>query len=396
MNKTNAAAQAEYLSSASHSFDYSLAADVVEAARAAAGDVDLIGRFPKEAFAGLRTHGLLGALVPQSSGGPGLSLRDAAIHCQSLAAACGSAGMILAMHHIQVASIVRHAAGSRWHSDFLRRMNEQQLLLASSTSEVGTGGSLRTSICAIEASGDRFSVQKQASAISYGAEADAILVTTRAQASAPPSDQVLTVLERSGFTLQKTASWDAMGMRGTGSEGYVLKAEGAVAQTIPATFAEISEATMVPVSHILWASVWTGIATDAVLRARGALRRRRLKEDASSDALRLGEAVELLQLAEARLQTALDRFDWANPQAASFARAASSNALKTSVSEACLSVAQQAMSICGFAGYARDGEFSVARHVRDLHSAPLMISNGRMRDAAAQLLLAQRPELGIK
>ncbi|MEO6379346.1 MAG: acyl-CoA dehydrogenase family protein [Caulobacteraceae bacterium] len=390
------ATHANYSSSSPQpGFDYSLTAEVLEQARAAAPDVDLAGRFPTEAFAGLRAHGLLSVLVPTSSGGPGLSLREAAIHCQSLAAACGSAGMVLAMHHIQVASIVRHAPGAPWHSQFLKRMHDQQLLLASSTSEVGTGGSLRTSVCSIETSGSRFSVEKQATAISYGADADVILVTTRAEPSAPPSDQVLTVLERSAFELQKTASWDAMGMRGTGSEGYLLKAEGDVAQTIPAPFAEIADVTMVPVSHILWASVWTGIAGDAVMRARDALKKRHTK-DLSSDVLRLGQAVELLQMAEARVQISIDRFDWSNPQPSSFARAASSNALKASVSEACLTVAQQAMSICGFPGYARDGAASVARHVRDLHSAPLMISNGRMRDAAAHLLLAQRPELGLK
>jgi len=61
--------------------------------------------------------------------------------------------------------------------------------------------------------------------------------------------------------------------------------------------------------------------------------------------------------------------------------AAYDNGLKTAVSETCLHVAREALTVCGFAGYARTGDFSVSRHVRDLTSAPLMIGNSRMREA---------------
>jgi acyl-CoA dehydrogenase len=46
--------------------------------------------------------------------------------------------------------------------------------------------------------------------------------------------------------------------------------------------------------------------------------------------------------------------------------------------------------ICGMAGYKNDTEFSVGRHLRDLLSAPLMISNDRIELNTANLLLAQR------
>ncbi|PTS88577.1 acyl-CoA dehydrogenase [Caulobacter sp. HMWF009] len=370
-----------------------LSPQVLEAARTAAASVDSEGRFPVEAFEALRAHGALGVLADPAE----TSLARVAADCYALAGACSSAGMILAMHHIQVACLARHAAGAPWHDAFLRRIIDQQLLLASSTSEVGIGGNLRSSLCAVVSGGGRFSVVKQASAISYAADADVILVTARAHPEASAGDQSLVVLEGDDFQLEAGEAWDAMGMRGTGSGAFVLTGAGETAQVVPVPFGEIAGTTMAPVSHILWGAVWTGIAADAVARARACVRSRRKagSTELPAGALRLAEAVEKLQMAEARVRTAIAAFDWKTVRSPDFAEVAADNNLKTSVGETCLEVAQIALSICGFAGYARQGPYSVARHVRDLHSAPIMIANERMREGAAQLLLAQKPRLGL-
>ena len=370
---------------------------VLSIARDAAADVDQHGRFPAETFWALRDFGMLGAFVPRSCGGQEASLARVASDCQALGAACSSSGMILAMHHIQVACLARHALGTPWHTAFLRRVAQRQLLLASSTSEAEIGGAMRTSSCAIVRARTRFGVTKRASAISYAANADAILVTARAHEEAASGDQVLAVLEHDGYTLEPQSRWDAMGMRGTGTGAFILTGNGKIDQILATPFADIAACTMVPVSHILWSAVWTGIAGDAVARARAFLRKKPPAADGSlpPGALQLAEAVERLQLAEARIKNAIAAFDWQTPSPPSFAAAAADNALKTSISEVCLSVVAQAMAVCGFAGYARQGPFSVSRHLRDLHSAPLMIANSRMRESAARLLLAQKPLLGL-
>jgi acyl-CoA dehydrogenase len=36
------------------------------------------------------------------------------------------------------------------------------------------------------------------------------------------------------------------------------------------------------------------------------------------------------------------------------------------------------MQACGLSGYRNDGEFSVGRHLRDILSSPIMISNDRI------------------
>ncbi len=370
---------------------------VLRAALSGAERTDAESRFPEEVFAELRAHGLLGALVPAALGGRGESIGRVAAQCQALAGACASSAMILAMHHIEVACIGRHGGGAERPTDFLRRVAAEQLLIASATSEEGVGGSLRTSRCAVAREGDRFSLVKQASAVSYGRHADAILITARAHPEANESDQVMAILEPGGFALENRGVWDAMGMRGTVTEPCTVTGSGHADQILPVPFGEIAARTMTPISHILWSAVWTGIAGDAVARARAYLRR---AHGADTDgpppgALLLAEAIETLQLAEARLREAIRGFEAADGQTPGFAEAAAYNGLKTSVAEACLAVAQKALTVCGFAGYSRGGPFSVERRVRDLNSAPLMIANGRMREASAWLLLTQAPQLGL-
>jgi acyl-CoA dehydrogenase len=374
---------------------------IVAVARAQAESVDTEGRFPAETIAAMREGGLLGALVPMALGGPGRSMTQMAAACYAIGQACASSAMVLAMHHIQLACLVDHATESAWHRAFLGRVVQEGLLLASVTSEAGVGGSMRTSLCAVQQGDapDQFRLEKRATAISYGAYADALLVTARTRPDADASDQVLVVVPKAGADLQRTGGWNAMGMRGTCSEAFHLQATGAMDQVLPVPFARIATETMVPVSHLLWASLWAGIAADAVARARSFLRQSMRKQAGGAlppGASRLVGAVERLQMVEARINTTLAHYATAAPaEKESFAAAAAMNMLKTGASEVCLEVVQEALLVCGFSGYSNTGPFSLSRHLRDLNSARLMINNDRIRDNTARLLLLQSPMLGV-
>jgi len=155
-------------------------AGVVSIAREHAAQVDTEGVLPEAALAAMRAAGLLGAMVPRAMGGHGLPPSRIAALAAELGAACSSSGMIFAMHQIQVACLIGHATPASWHRQFLTRVASDGLLLASVTSEVGTGGKMRASRCAVESAGDgRLRVSKNATAISYGAYADAFLITAR-------------------------------------------------------------------------------------------------------------------------------------------------------------------------------------------------------------------------
>ena len=51
--------------------------------------------------------------------------------------------MVFAMHHIQLLTIVRHLDADSWFESYLHRQVAEGRLIASVTSEVGTGGELR-------------------------------------------------------------------------------------------------------------------------------------------------------------------------------------------------------------------------------------------------------------
>src|SRR4051794_1714528 len=207
-----------------------------EVAAKHAGDVDARARFPAETVAALKQERLLGVMVPALLGGEGASLAEIADLCAILAQACGSSGMIFAMHQIKLMSLISHGLASEWHRAFAREIAARQLLIASSTTEAGIGGDLRNSICAVETSGSRFRLVKDAPVISYGAHADTILVTARKGPDAASSDQVLVCVRKSDYTLERSGGWDTLGMRGTCSEGFKLSCEGGVEQIIPKPF----------------------------------------------------------------------------------------------------------------------------------------------------------------
>ena len=181
--------------------------------------------------------------------------------------------MVFAMHQIQIACVVRHLDGAPWFEAYLRDVAREQRLVASVTSEVGTGGDMGRSIAAVTPGSDgRATFEKQAPTVSYGAYADDLLTTLRRTPDAEPGDQVVALTHEDQITLEQTGTWDPLGMRGTCSPGYVVRAEFAADQVLPTPFPVVATESMVPVSHILWSHLWLGIATDAFDRARAFVR----------------------------------------------------------------------------------------------------------------------------
>lgn len=366
----------------------------VEVAGPAAEDVDSASRFPHEAIGALREEGLLGSLVPAELGGLGWTLEAVAESITELARHCSSAAMVYAMHQIQVACLVRHGTSPALR-DFTRRVAQEGLLLASATTEVGIGGNVRNSSCAVELDGDGFTLQKQAPVISYGAHADAVLATARRTPDSPPNDQVLVLCRGENLRLEERSGWDALGFRGTCSQGFLLTAHGPAHDVLPAAYGDISSSTMLPVSHILWSSLWYGIASAAADKARrfvqGAARKN--PERTPPNALRLAELTTALQefqdvVLAARVRYAEIADDPEETTSIGFAIAM--NSLKVSASTRVVDVVQRALLICGMAGYANHGPFTLGRLLRDAYGAQLMVNNDRINANNAQLLLVHR------
>lgn len=361
----------------------------------AAADVDARARFPHEAVAAMREERLLSAAVPRELGGGGLTLRELGDMCAHVAQGCGSSGMVLAMHHIQVACIARHGLASPFFRDYLRSLSSEQWLLASITSEVGTSGDTRSSITAVERRGDRFILDKEATTGSYCAQADAMLVTCRRDTDAPRNDQVLVLVRREDASLTQTTTWDTMGMRGTCSPGFRLESSGPIEQILPGSYADSAAQSMVPYSHTLWAALWSGIAADAAARAGTFVRAeaRRHPGQMPATAPMLARLTSDLQALRSQWQSVAADFDALGDSAAareellSFQWALRLNNLKIAASEAAPRIVHQALQITGILGYKNDSPFSLSRQYRDTLSASLMISTERITAKSAQMLL---------
>ena len=363
--------------------DLTRRAELVASIAAAAADaVDRETKFPAEAIAAARAQRLLGILVPTELGGEEASVSDVVDVCYALGRACASTGMIYAMHQMMVAALVRHAGGDAWHRHLLRRIADEQLLLASSTTEGQGGGDLRKSSCAVERRNERITLQKSATVISYGAQADVLLTTARRSTESPATDQVLVALAADDYRLEPLVGWDTLGMRGTCSAGFMLKAEGEVGQVLPDAYHKVHSETVMPVAHLTWSAVWTGIAAAAVERARLFVRQAAGKgTQTPPGAQHYTRASATLGSLRWMIGSALRRYEAAksDPQELqSFDFQTSMNLLKVNSSEMAIAAVTSALQACGLAGYRNDGDFSIGRHLRDVLSSSIMINNDRI------------------
>ena len=356
---------------------------VAAAAATEAEAVDRDARFPQAAIDAARQQRLLGVQIPQQFGGDGATIFDITDMCYTLGRSCSSTAMIFAMHQTKVACLVRHGAGSSWHETLMRRVASEQMLLASSTTEGQNGGNIRSSAAAVERTGTDISLLRNATVISYGAQADGIVTIARRANDAAASDQVLLALTKDNYTLERSLEWETLGMRGTCSAGFELKATAAAEQVFPEAYDKIHAQTMTPVAHLCWSSVWAGIAAAAVERAQLFIRKaaRGAGGQMPPGAAHFTAAKMTLAKLRAVITANLDTYaaqEHDERALASLDFQSQINLLKVEASELAVATVMHAMRACGLSGYRNDGDFSVGRHLRDVLSAPIMINNDRI------------------
>ncbi len=356
---------------------------VAAVAAAEADDVDQKGRFPEETIEATRAHKLLGAQIPVRFGGFGASIHDITEMCYTLGRGCSSAAMIFAMHQTKVACLVRHGTGSAYHEDLMRRVAAEQMLLASSTTEGQNGGNIRSSAAAVEHNAAEITLVRNATVISYGAQADGIVTIARRADNAVASDQVLLAITKDDYTLTPSMGWETLGMRGTCSAGFELKVKAPADRIFPASYEKIHAQTMTPIAHLCWSSVWAGIAAASVDRAQRFIRKaaRGAGGQMPPGAAHFTAAKMSLAKLRAIITANLDNYaarehDERALSAIDFQ--SSINLLKVEASELAVQTVMSAMRACGLSGYRNDGDFSVGRLLRDVLSSPLMINNERI------------------
>ena len=256
--------------------------------------------------------------------------------------------------------------------------------MASSTTEGQAGGNVRSSEAAVEHDGAQVTLERKATVISYAVEADGIVTTARRAADAAGSDQVLLVLLKSDYTLERLQVWDTLGMRGTHSEGFTLRARAAAEQIMPEPYDRIHAQTMVPFAHLLWGSVWAGIAAAATGQGAGlhspcgarlerpnAAGRRRISPRRSP---RCAPCAACWRRTCAATKPSCRTKRRSRPW--NFRRMITLT--KVQASELAVTTVLHSLRACGLSGYRNDTEFTIGRLLRDVLSAPLMINNDRI------------------
>jgi acyl-CoA dehydrogenase len=365
----------------------------VEVAGPAADEVDRESRFPREAVEEYRSKRLLSALIPEQLGGGGASLAEVAGAVRALACHCSASALVLAMHSVEVSNLVRHGS-SEPLQELLGEICAKQLLIANANSEVGIGGDVGRSICALEPTDDGVRLEKQALAISYGEYADAIVATARRDPDSEQTDQVQVVCRRGDFSLEQTSSWDALGLRGTCSNGFRLTANVDAGMIYPVPFAVIASNGGIQASTILLSAAWVGLAEAAAAKAHEYVRAagRRNIGTLPPSASHLAVLATELQQARSLLASAANTFTMleSSSEMESPGFVAAVRNLKVSTSELAVRISTAALSICGIAGFKRDTPFSLDRNIRDAHGALVMVSNERYLRANAEMLIARK------
>ena len=336
-----------------------LASGVAEAAAPHADRHDLEGSFVTEGVAAARDLAYLAAPVPAELGGAGASTADMVEGQLVIARACGSTALACSMHlHLVLAAAWRWRRGDRIVEPMLRRVAADHVVVAS------TGGADWTKPTAVATPVDggwRVTGRKTFTSISPAAD---MAATFAVVGSPAPGAEVLVFgmpLRAEGVCIDET--WDAAGMRGTGSHDLVLDdvfvGEGQVIAR--RAWGELDRPLLVASLHawpVIYAT-YLGVAEGLVetILASGRVRPHATRL--------LGRADFHLRVARWSLEGVLaDLGDDPDPTADNFVAL---QQMKAAVTLACQEVATVGAELAGGGAYARRGP--VDRMIRDLRAA---------------------------
>jgi acyl-CoA dehydrogenase len=381
-----------------------LAEAVSTAARRWTADVDRHNRFPRESVAELRNAGLLALMAPAEIGGGGGDYQLLAQVAGILGQGCLSTAMIWAMHAQQVLTLADH--GRPNNDDVLKSVVRDGSLVASVTSESGTGGQLFSAQAPLQLEGRRVHLTRSAPIVSYAAEARFFLVTMRASAEAGPHDVRLAIVSRGDGDIRVTGSWEALGMRGTQSVPLSLDVHIDQTRVLDEPFRTLAIRTFVPAAHVGWTAAWHGAAAGALSRFVLWLRKRN-----SQRAARLDSDLILSRVADLRARLdpvgalvdkvalRLDRFREERAPASSYedpTHQIELNNLKIVGSEVAFRVVDDLVQLAGLdEGYRSTAEMGLEQVFRDLRSASLMYGNERLRQANGRLMLVENASASV-
>jgi alkylation response protein AidB-like acyl-CoA dehydrogenase len=336
-----------------------LAAEIAAVAGPHADRHDIEGSFAIEGVGAARDLGYLAAPVPPELGGEGALTRDMAAAQRIVARACGSTALACSMHlHIVLAAAWRWRRGDTVVEPMLRRVAAERIVVASTG---GNDWTCPTAVATPVDGGWRVSGRKTFASIAPVADVAATFATIGTPA--PGADVIAFGLPLGTEGVRIDETWDAAGMRATGSHDLVLDdvfvGEGQVVAR--RTWGVLDRPLLVASLHawpVIYAT-YLGVAEGLVDTVIGT---GRLTEPA---ARQVGLLDYHLRTARWALDAVLAELgDDPDPTTDNFTTL---QLMKRAVTVACQEIATIAAELAGGRSYARRGP--VDRMIRDLRAA---------------------------
>ncbi len=323
---------------------------------------DRDGTFVTESYDALRDAGLLAIGVPIELGGDGASIGDVAAVQRELAHWCGSTALASSMHqHVVAFTAWRYRRGLPGAEATLRRVADEGIVLVSTGGGDFThpsGTAVRTEGGYLVSGRKRFASQSPVGAA---------MATMFTYDDSERGRRVLNLsipMGSTGVALDDT--WDALGMRGTGSGDIVLHdvfvADDRVLADRPHGVIDPPLQVILTIAMPIIAAVYLGVAEAASAAAVASL------EGKPTDALvqrQVGEMVHRLRVASWALDGAVAEIGPDPSPSAELALAALT--AKREVALAGAAVCDSALAIAGGSAFFRGS--TIERCVRDIRAA---------------------------
>lgn len=358
------------------------AAEIAADIRAGAAAADASGELRDDVYATLREAGVTAALVPTEFGGAGATHAEMGEIVATLAAADPAVGLTLSMHaHLVAAQLWRHNNGLDAAAVFEKVVAGAMLISTGASDWLGSSGSATP----VEG-GYRVSARKMPAS---GCEIGTVAATSIRWDDHPDGPQVIHCsipFAADGVSIERT--WDAVGMRATGSHTIVFDdvfvPAAAVALIRPADVWHPVWNTVAGAAMPLIMAAYRGIADAAVDIALDIARTR-----GTAPAVLVGGLVN----AQVTVADVVDGM-FAMSQNLTFANTDEHAALvlarKSVAASAAIETVRLAIEVVGGSAYGADSE--LARLHRDVHGALFHpLPRARQLELTGRVMLGQPP-----
>lgn len=350
---------------------------------ARAQDTDRRGAFVEDNYRDLREQGVFWMGIPGTLNGGGASYAEISATIRELGRHCGSTALAFSMHAHPVAlNVFKHLRGDEGATRTLKRIADNRLVIA------GTGASdwLDSSGFAVRVDGG-FRVTAHKRFVS-GAPGAQVFVTSARYETEEGTEVLHFSVPFSADGVEIVETWDAHGMRGTGSHDVVLHEafvpDGAIVARRPAGVWHPMWDAILPVAMPLITSAYLGLADRAT-----ALGLEAAKGKGAPLASSVGEMIDAHTVADLALADMV-RINAEYGFVPSHATTSAVLARKALATEAVRRTVELASDLVGGPGFIKGHPMElILRDVRAMHFHPLPVR--RQRELAGRVALGLDP-----